>query len=101
MAMRFYVGNSFPRGYRDDAFVAMHGSWNREEPAGYKVVRIRFAPDGRPRGFDDFLSGFVDWQGNAVYGRPVGIAFAPDGSLLVTDDLNGAVYRVSYVGPRQ
>jgi glucose/arabinose dehydrogenase len=88
--------------YRDDAYVAMDGSWNRDDPAGYKVVRIRFdRSNGEPRGFEDFVTGFIDEREAVAYGRPVGIAFAGDGAMLVTDDLNGAIYRISYVGARR
>lgn len=96
MAMRFYTGSMFPAPYRNDAFVAMHGSWNRDDPSGYKVLRVRFSEDGEARGFDDFLTGFLDEHDHVAYGRPVGIAFANDGSMLVTDDLNGAIYRISH-----
>jgi len=94
IAMVFYRGTQFPPDYRGDAFVAMHGSWNRDPPTGYKVVRIRF-DRGAPIGFEDFLSGFlVDAQG--AFGRPTGLAVAKDGALLVSDDSNGLIYRVSY-----
>lgn len=100
MALRFYTGTQFPPDYRGDAFVAMRGSWNRDDPAGYKVVRVRFRADGQPLGFSDFVTGFVDASAGVVYGRPTGIAFLPDGSMLVADDTNGAIYRVSHVGAR-
>jgi glucose/arabinose dehydrogenase len=100
MAMRFYAGRSFPAPYRDDAYIAMHGSWNRSDLAGYKVTRLRFDRSGEPRGFEDFVTGFVDEQEAVVYGRPVGIAYTPDGAMLVTDDLNGAIYRIAYTGRR-
>jgi len=99
MAMRFYVGQRFPQQLRNDAFVALHGSWNRDDPAGYKVVRVQFDRSGEPRGFDDFVTGFIDERDAVVYGRPVGIAFTTDGAMLVTDDLNGAIYRIAYAGP--
>jgi len=98
MAMRFYEGFEFPLEFRTDAFVAMRGSWNAGTPVGYKVVRVRFTMDGRPEGFEDFLTGFIDDEGDQIYGRPVGIAFTPEGSLLVSDDTNGAVYLVRYQG---
>jgi glucose/arabinose dehydrogenase len=72
----------------------MHGSWNRADPVGYNVVRIRFE-QGRPAGFEDFLTGFLLDQGRAQFGRPAGIVVAGDGALLVSDDENGVVYRVS------
>lgn len=98
LAMRFYTGTQFPAQMRGDAFVALRGSWNRSEPTGYKVVRLRFGPDGQPQGFEDFLTGFLNAEGTVQWGRPVGIAWLPDGSMLVSDDSNGAIYRVSYGG---
>lgn len=96
LAMRFYQGTGFPAEMRGDAFIALHGSWNRRDPKGYKVVRLRFGPSGQPLGFEDFLTGFLDAAGTVQFGRPVGLAWLPDGSMLVSDDSNGAIYRVSY-----
>jgi glucose/arabinose dehydrogenase len=76
----------------------MRGSWNAGTPVGYKVVRARFGADGSPSGFEDFLTGFIDENGGLIFGRPVGVAFTPDGSMLVSDDTNGAVYLVKYRG---
>jgi glucose/arabinose dehydrogenase len=90
----FYTGTSFPSEYRDDAFIAMRGSWNRYPPTGYKVVRVVF-DDGVPQRFEDFVTGFLIEDGTATFGRPAGIAVAPDGSLLFSDDTSGAIYRVS------
>jgi glucose/arabinose dehydrogenase len=94
----FYAGAQFPPEYRGDAFVAMRGSWNRNPATGYKVVRIRFVA-GRPIGFEDFLSGFLVEDGRAHWGRLAGLAVAVDGSLLVSDDTNGVIFRVSYQKP--
>ena len=96
IGMVFYDGASFPDEYVGDAFVALHGSWNRFPPTGYKVVRIRF-DEGMPVSFEDFVTGFLIEDGAAQFGRPAGIAVAPDGSLLFTDDDNGMIYRVSPV----
>ncbi len=93
----FYTASQFPQEYRSDAFVTMRGSWNRNPPVGYKVVRIRYQ-QGKPVAFEDFITGFLNSQGTAQFGRPVGLAVAPDGSLLFTDDTNGVIYRVSYTG---
>ncbi|MFK0691289.1 PQQ-dependent sugar dehydrogenase [Mesorhizobium sp. IMUNJ 23033] len=91
----FYAGNSFPAEYQGDAFVALHGSWNRDIRTGYKVVRLKFK-DGKPTGeYEDFMTGFVIAD-DAVWGRPVGIAVAKDGSLIVTEDGNGTIWRVTY-----
>jgi glucose/arabinose dehydrogenase len=89
----------FPARYRGDAFVAFRGSWNRDEGTGYKVVRIPFE-EGRPAGYyEDFLTGFlVDPSGPTTWGRPVGLLVLPDGSLLLTEEANGRIYRISYRG---
>jgi glucose/arabinose dehydrogenase len=85
----------FPADYKGDAFVALHGSWNRGLRTGYKVVRLRFQ-DGKPTGeYQDFMTGFVKDADN-VWGRPVGVAVAKDGSLIVTEDGAGTIWRVSY-----
>lgn len=94
MQMAFYTGTAFPAEYRNDAFVAMRGSWNRSQPVGYKVVRLHFE-NGKPVRFDDFLSGFLVNNNQAHFGRLVGVAVHTDGSLLVSDDTNGVIYRVS------
>lgn len=97
LAMRFYSGNAFPQTHRHDAFVALHGSWNRRVPSGYAVARVRFDGSGQPQGVEDFVTGFIDARSGAVYGRPAGVAIAADGALLVSDDLNGAIYRIEAV----
>jgi glucose/arabinose dehydrogenase len=95
--MIFYDGQQFPEEYRLDAFAAEHGSWNRARRTGYKVIRVPMW-DGKATGeYEDFLVGFVTPDGN-VWGRPVGLAVATDGSLLVTDDGSGTIWRVKYVG---
>jgi len=97
LGIAFYDGAQFPAGYRGDAFVALHGSWNRAKRTGYKVVRLRFK-DGAPTGeYEDFLTGFVA-DDACVWGRPVDVAVAHDGALLVTDDAGGAIWRVAYQG---
>jgi len=95
MAMAFYTGNQFPAEYRNDAFVAMRGSWNRSSPVGYRIARVHFE-NGKPVRFEDFVSGFVVDNKRAHFGRLVGVAVHQDGSLLFSDDTNGVVYRVSY-----
>jgi glucose/arabinose dehydrogenase len=95
LQIAFYQGNDFPDAYQGSAFVTLHGSWNRAERTGYKVVRLLFDNTGKPTGeYEDFLTGFVisDQQ---VWGRPVGVAVAQDGSLLVTEDGNGTIWRVT------
>ncbi|WP_434041777.1 MULTISPECIES: PQQ-dependent sugar dehydrogenase [Sorangium] len=96
---RFYTGDHFPDEYRNDAFVAMRGSWNRYPPVGYKVVRVLFDKETRkPKGFEDFITGWLIEDGHAVFGRPAGLVQLPDGSLLVSDDTSGVIYRVAYTG---
>ncbi len=95
LGLTFYDGTQFPAAYRGDAFVALHGSWNRARRTGYKVVRLRFQ-DGRPTGvYQDFLTGFVA-SDQAVWGRPVGLTVMRDGSLLVSEDANGTIWRITY-----
>lgn len=94
MQLAFYTGQLFPEEYRNDAFIAMRGSWNRSEPAGYKVVRIHFE-NGKPVSFMDFLTGFLVDNNKSHFGRLVGVAVHPDGSLLVSDDTNGVIYRIT------
>jgi glucose/arabinose dehydrogenase len=97
LEMLFYEGNQFPVEYRGDAFAAEHGSWNRAVRTGYEVICVPIK-DGHASGeYEDFLTGFVTPQGD-VWGRPVGVATASDGSLLVTDDGGNCIWRVSYVG---
>ena len=94
--MTFYDGQQFPAEYRDHAFAAEHGSWNRTRRTGYKVIRIP-TENGKANGeYIDFLTGFVTPEGN-VWGRPVGVTVAKDGALLVSDDTGDCLWRVSYV----
>ena len=93
--LTFYDGDRFPSDYRHDAFASEHGSWNRERRVGYKVIRLPMK-DGKATGeYEDFLTGFVTDDGN-VWGRPVGVAVAKDGALMVTDDASGTIWRVAY-----
>jgi glucose/arabinose dehydrogenase len=93
----FYTGAPFPAEYRNDAFVALRGSWNRDPPGGYTVVRIRFE-NGRPTRAEDFVTGWLVDGGSAQFGRVTGVAVAADGALLVADDGNGVIYRVAHSG---
>lgn len=97
MEMLFYNGSQFPAAYRNSAFVALHGSWNRARPVGYKIVVIRFA-NGQPTTVEDFLNGFLINNATAQFGRPCGMAVGADGSLYVSDDSGGVVYRISHAG---
>ena len=97
MQMVFYTGDQFPQAYRGDAFVAMRGSWNRKPPSGYEVARIRF-DNGNPAGLEPFITGFLVEESNgwSHRGRLAGLVQTPDGSLLLSDDANGIIYRISY-----
>jgi glucose/arabinose dehydrogenase len=98
LGLAFYRGDAFPPKYRNGAFVAFRGSWNRSQGTGYKVVFVPFGDDGRPLGrYEDFVTGFlVDPSGPTTWGRPVGLLVLPDGSLLFTEEENERIYRVAY-----
>ena len=97
MGMIIYDNDQFPSEYRGDAFAALHGSWNRSTRTGYKLIRVRMN-DGVPTGeYEDFMTGFVV-NDSSVWARPVGVAVTHDGALLVSDDGNGTIWRVSYSG---
>jgi glucose/arabinose dehydrogenase len=97
LEMLFYDGSQFPAEYKGDVFAAEHGSWNRAKRAGYEVIRVPVR-NGKATGeFEDFLTGFVTADGR-VWGRPVGVAVAKDGSLFVSDDGSKSIWRVSYTG---
>jgi glucose/arabinose dehydrogenase len=95
LGITFYEGTSFPADYRGNAIVALHGSWNRSERAGYKVVRLPMRGGKATGDYEDFLTGFVV-DAKSVWGRPVGVGVLKDGSLLVSDDGSGSIWRVSY-----
>lgn len=99
MEMLFYTGTKFPKKYQNGAFLALHGSWNREKRVGYKIVFVPFEA-GRPQaGSSDFLTGWMlSEDKREVWGRPVGILQMPDGSLLISDDGAGKLWQVSYTG---
>lgn len=103
VGLAFYDGASFPAGYKGDAFVALHGSWNAGAPTGYKVVRVHFAGGKPQNAYENFVTGFWNGAGAAgqparVWGRPAGLAVARDGSLLIADDVGNVVWRVAYTG---
>ncbi|MBV8571094.1 MAG: sorbosone dehydrogenase family protein [Acidobacteriaceae bacterium] len=97
LEMVFYEGKQFPSGYHGDIFAAEHGSWNKSIRAGYEVIRVPVNNGHAPGEYEDFVTGFVLPDGK-VWGRPVGVAVAPDGSLMVTDDGSKSIWRVSYAG---
>jgi glucose/arabinose dehydrogenase len=97
IGMAFYTGSMFPAEYRGNAFVALHGSWNRSRRTGYKIIRIPFK-NGRPAGgYDDFVAGWMlEETSRRVWGRPACLLVLADGSLLISDDGAGKIWRVSY-----
>ncbi len=99
LEIAFYEGKTFPAEYQGDIFSSQHGSWNRSVRNGYEVIRVPIDKQtGKATGeYEDFLTGFVTSKGE-VWGRPVGVTVAPDGSLLVTDDGSNTIWRVSYAG---
>lgn len=91
----FYQGKMFPAEYKNNIFIAFRGSWNRDPATGYKIVRVKFV-NGKPTRFEDFVSGFLLSNGTEHFGRLAGVAVAKDGSLIIADDTNGVMYRVTY-----
>lgn len=97
LAVKFYTGTVFPESYRNQVFIAEHGSWNRSEKSGYRITLVKLEGD-QAVSYQPFASGFN--RGNEVYGRPVDLLVLNDGSMLVSDDTAGAIYRISYVVSR-
>jgi glucose/arabinose dehydrogenase len=93
LGMRFYTGTQFPMIYHNQIFIAEHGSWNRSTKIGYRVSLVRLE-NGKPISYEPFATGWL--QGTDVWGRPADVLVMPDGSLLVSDDLAGAIYRITY-----
>ncbi len=97
LQLTFYSGEQFPKKFHGDVFAAEHGSWNKSLRAGYEVIHIPLDKGKASGVYGDFLTGFVTENGD-VWGRPVGVATAPDGSLMVSDDGSRSIWRVSYQG---
>jgi len=95
LGMRFYTGKMFPEEYRNQIFIAEHGSWNRSVPIGYRVMLVRLENNKAVK-YEVFAEGWL--QGGRAWGRPVDVLVMPDGALLVSDDHAGAVYRIAYRG---
>ncbi len=100
LEMTFYEGKQFPKEYDGDVFAGEHGSWNKAQRAGYEVIRVPLKNGHATGEYEDFITGFVTPDGK-VWGRPVGVAVAPDGSLMVTDDGSNSIWRVTYTGGSQ
>ncbi len=97
LGLQFYDQETFPEQYQNGAFVAFRGSWNRQEPTGYKLVFVPFNQSGNPTGeYQDFLTGFLDVSEETTWGRPTGLQVLPDGSLLFTEEVNNRIYRVQF-----
>jgi len=101
MGVKFYTGDMFPKDYKGTMFIARKGSWNRTEKFGYDVVNVRLSADGKSAKLTPFLTGFMDPKENTFWGRPVYIAQLQDGSLLVSDEQLGVIYRISYSAPKR
>jgi glucose/arabinose dehydrogenase len=95
LGMRFYTGDMFPEEYRSQIFIAEHGSWNRSTPIGYRVTLVRLQ-DNRAVSYEPFAKGWL--RDGKAWGRPVDLLVMPDGSLLVSDDRAGAIYRIAWAG---
>jgi glucose/arabinose dehydrogenase len=96
LGMRFYTGTMFPEAYRNQIFIARRGSWNRDQLNGYDVIVAKLDAQGNVTGLEPFLTGFLDAPNNRFLGRPVDVQVRRDGSLLVADEQNGAIYRIAY-----
>jgi glucose/arabinose dehydrogenase len=98
LGLAFYTGSKFPAKYRGGLFSAQHGSWNRTEPIGARVMFTSLKPDGTADKTEVFADGWLDPATKRYLGRPVDVANLPDGSILVSDDYAGAIYRIYYAG---
>jgi glucose/arabinose dehydrogenase len=101
MGVKFYTGDMFPKEYKNTMFIARKGSWNRTKKFGYDVVNVRPSADGKSAKVTPFMTGFLDAKSDQFWGRPAYIMQMPDGSLLVSDEQLGAIYRVSYSAPKK
>ena len=97
LGLKFYTGSMFPEKYKEYAFIAEHGSWNRSKKVGYKIALVHLK-DGKSIGYETFIEGWLDEASQEKFGRPVDLLFLEDGSLLISDDFGDAIYRVTYQG---
>jgi len=98
LGLKFYTGNMFPSEYKDQIFIAEHGSWNRSKKIGYRISLVR-VKNGKAAGYETFASGWLDDASQKAWGRPVDVLVITDGSMLVSDDAAGVIYRISYKKP--
>jgi glucose/arabinose dehydrogenase len=98
LGMRFYTGSTFPARYRGAIFIAEHGSWDRSTPIGYRVTMVTLDSDGKATSYEPFVHGWLDADSGTAWGRPADVLVHPDGSLLISDDRAGRIYRVIYEG---
>jgi len=96
--MTFYTGNMFPAEYKNQIFIARHGSWNRSKKSGYDIMVAILNQDGTVKETKPFITGWLNPKNDDVWGRPVDMELLPDGSLLISDDYADVIYRVSYKG---
>jgi len=100
LGLVFYNGKMFPKEYRGDAFIALHGSWNRSKRTGYKIIRVHFKNNRPVGGYEDFVTGWMlDEDRREIWGRPVGLLVLKDGSMLITDDGANKIWRLTYRPP--
>ncbi len=97
LGLKFYTGKMFPKKYQNQLFIAEHGSWNRSKKSGYKISLVKVV-DNKAVAYETFAEGWLDHESQDAWGRPVDILLMPDGSLLVSDDKSGTIYRISYKG---
>jgi glucose/arabinose dehydrogenase len=98
LGLAFYTGTQFPQRYRNGVFVALHGSWNRSRPTGYKVIRVQIGRQGEAQIKEDFVTGFIkpgETHKGEWMGRPVDVIVGPEGAVYISDDAAGVIYRVS------
>ena len=98
LAVKFDTGPMFPENYKGHAFIAEHGSWNRSKKIGYRVMLVKLDANGNATSYEPFIDGWLDDESQEAFGRPVDLLFLQDGSLLISDDVGNAIYRVTYKG---
>ena len=96
LGLRFYTGTMFPKAYRNQLFIAEHGSWNRKKKIGYRVSLVRLDDKGNSKSYEPFITGWLDEKKQEAWGRPSDVLVMPDGALLVSDDKAGAIYRITH-----